>query len=81
VICTGTACYIKGVPDLLAAIKEKYGIGLGETTEDRKLSLLSARCIGACGLAPAAVLDGEVLGKLTPEELIEKIRRCIENDS
>ena len=61
VICTGTACYIKG-----AQVTEKHGIKPGETTADNKLSLLTARCVGACGLAPAVVFDGEVAGKVMP---------------
>ena len=77
VICTGTACYIKGVPQLLAALKETYDIGLGETSEDDNLSLLSARCVGACGLAPVAVIDGEAVGKLTPEHLLLTLEEVI----
>ncbi|MBD3168717.1 MAG: bidirectional hydrogenase complex protein HoxE [candidate division Zixibacteria bacterium] len=77
VLCTGTACYIKGVPELLKAIKEKYKIKLGETTEDGELSLLSARCVGACGLAPVAVIDGEAVGKLTPDQLLGKLKEAI----
>jgi len=77
VMCTGTACYIKGVPALLTAVKEKFGIGLGETSEDGELSLLSARCVGACGLAPVAVIDGEAVGKLTPEALLNKLEEVI----
>lgn len=67
VVCTGTACYIKGAPGLLEAIQEHAGIRPGETTPDKQVSLLVARCIGACGLAPAGVFDGGVVGKLTPE--------------
>ncbi len=72
-ICTGTACYIKGVPDLLKAIQERFGVKLGETTEDNAISFLSARCVGACGLAPVAVIDGETVGKLTASTLISKL--------
>ncbi len=74
VVCTGTACYIKGAGHIIDAIKEMAGIEPGETTPDNRLSLLTARCLGACGLAPAVVLDGEVSGKQTPAEVIEKIR-------
>src|ERR1700690_1246743 len=63
VVCTGTACYIKGAPTLLAAVEKTYGVKPGETTPDGELSLLTARCLGSCGLAPAAVVDGIVLGK------------------
>jgi bidirectional [NiFe] hydrogenase diaphorase subunit len=75
VLCTGTACYIKGIPALLATIKKHYGIGPEETTEDGSVSLLTARCLGSCGLAPAAVFDGEVVGKLTSEKMVEQMDR------
>jgi bidirectional [NiFe] hydrogenase diaphorase subunit len=81
VICTGTACYIKGVPELLAAIKERHGVGLGETTTDGELSILSARCVGACGLAPVAVIDGQVAGKLTASTLLQRIDEVIHRGS
>ena len=73
VICTGTACYIKGAGGLIEGIEDKFGIQPGETTEDDALSVLSARCVGACGLAPAVVLDGEVLGKQTGVDLLSKL--------
>src|SRR5690349_22701005 len=69
VICTGTACYIKGAPQLVDAIKRDYGVSPGETTSDGKVSVLSARCLGSCGLAPAIVYDSEVAGKVTPDQL------------
>ena len=81
VVCTGTACYIKGTAAILEKIKEKYGIEPGETTEDEALSVLSARCVGACGLAPALVFDGDVSGKLTPEETIERLEECLNDDT
>ncbi len=73
VICTGTACYIKGAPAVLAAIEKKYGAAEGETTEDGALSVMSARCLGACGRAPAGVFDGEIVGNLTAASTLEKI--------
>lgn len=80
VLCTGTACYIKGTPQLLDAIDEEYEIGPEETTEDGKLSLLTARCVGSCGLAPVAVLDGEVVGKVTPQKLSERLQKWTDSD-
>lgn len=77
VICTGTACYIKNSPALLRAIEEALGVAPGETTADRKLSLLTARCLGTCGLAPAAVLDGQVVGRLKPAELVGRLRELV----
>ena len=77
VICTGTACYIKGAGQLVDGLRDKYKVKPGQTTADNKLSVLSARCVGACGLAPAAVLDGTVLGNQTPDELLAKIEKVI----
>lgn len=73
VVCTGTACYIKGAGGLIEGLQEQYGIDPGETTGDDRLSLLTARCVGACGLAPAVVVDGEVLGKQATDTLVVKL--------
>jgi len=77
VVCTGTACYIKGAPQLLAAMEEKYGIKPGETTPDGELSLLTARCVGSCSIAPVAVMDKDVVGKLGPADLVKRAERCM----
>ena len=74
VVCLGTACYVKGADKIMAAIQEKYKMKSGETTPDNKLSLLTARCIGACGIAPAVTYDGHVAAKQTPEAALEKIK-------
>src|SRR5512146_2671484 len=73
VVCTGTACYIKGAPALLSAIEKRYGIKPGETTPDNELSLLTARCLGSCGLAPAVVFDNEVAGKITAADAVHRV--------
>lgn len=75
VVCTGTACYIKGASQLLAAIDKKYGVKPGETTRDGQLSVLQARCVGSCGLAPAVVFDGDVAGRLECSELLNRIEK------
>ncbi len=80
VVCTGTACYIKGAPALLSAIEKTHGVKPGETTPDNELSVLTARCLGSCGLAPAAVLDGAVLGKIGPQDLLGRIEKGIRHD-
>ncbi len=77
VVCMGTACYIKNSTALLDGLKARFGLGPGETSEDGALSVLNARCVGACGLAPAVVLDGEVLGKQTPETLLARLEGLI----
>ncbi len=79
VICTGTACYIKGVPAIFKAIREHFDVEPGETTRDGQLSVLTARCIGSCGLAPAMVFDGEIAGLLKPGDVVERIGGLIGN--
>jgi bidirectional [NiFe] hydrogenase diaphorase subunit len=81
VVCTGTACYIKGAANLIEAVKEEAGIAPGETTKDGKVSLLTARCLGACGLAPAVVVDGDVAGKLTPDGMKARVRQYLQPDT
>lgn len=74
VVCTGTACYVKGANQLLAAIEAEGKIRVGETTADGQLSLLTARCIGACGIAPAVVYDGKIAGKQTVESAMQEVK-------
>jgi bidirectional [NiFe] hydrogenase diaphorase subunit len=71
VVCTGTACYINGASGVLAEISRRLGVEAGGTTEDGKVSVLKARCLGACSLAPAVVVDGEVHGKVEPGAVAE----------
>ena len=75
IVCTGTACYIKGAAELLKSVFSAEGVKPGETTADGKLSLLTARCFGACGLAPVAVVDGDVIGRITTDVLSERLRK------
>lgn len=74
VVCTGTACYVKGADGLLGALDQEVHVKAGETTEDGNLSVLTARCLGACGIAPAVVLDGTVKGHETPNDLITHVK-------
>ena len=77
VVCMGTACYVKGADKLMAAIEGGLHIKAGETTGDNQVSLLTARCIGACGIAPAVVYDGTVTPRQTPEIAIEHIGKWV----
>ncbi len=76
-VCTGTACFVKGADALLASVSETFDVPKGGTRDDRKLSLLEARCIGSCGLAPAALVDGAMVAKATPDRLVEVIRSAM----
>ena len=76
-ICLGTACYVKGSATILAAFEKELGIKSGDITEDGIFSIEEVRCIGACGLAPAIVVNEDVYGKMTADkvhEIIEKYR-------
>jgi bidirectional [NiFe] hydrogenase diaphorase subunit len=74
-ICAGTACYIKGADKLIAKAEKRLGIGQGQTTSDGKISLMMARCVGACSRAPVALSDGEVAGEMTGEQMLEQLER------
>ncbi|HWR13790.1 MAG TPA: bidirectional hydrogenase complex protein HoxE [Terriglobales bacterium] len=81
VVCTGTACYIKGSTALINAVTAKAKITPGETSDNKQVSLLTARCVGSCGLAPAVVFDGEVAGKVTPEQISKRVEGWMRNDA
>lgn len=68
-VCLGTACYVKGAGNIHDKFKELLGIEDGECTPDRKFSLDSCRCIGACGLAPVITVNDDVYGRLTVDDL------------
>lgn len=68
-VCLGTACYVKGSDKILEAIERELRIKCGECTPDKKFSIESCRCVGACGLAPVMIVDGEVYGKLSPADV------------
>jgi bidirectional [NiFe] hydrogenase diaphorase subunit len=74
VVCLGTACYVKGADEVLASAERTAGVKAGGTTADGKVSLFTARCIGACGIAPAVVFDGVVAPRQTAENTSERIQ-------
>jgi bidirectional [NiFe] hydrogenase diaphorase subunit len=81
VVCLGTACYVKGAANVVAALEQQAQLHAGETTSDGQLSLLTARCLGACGLAPAVVYDGEVSGNQTPEAAWQRVKGWLDHGS
>ncbi len=76
-VCLGTACYVKGSDKVLEAIERELRISCGECTPDKKFSIDSCRCVGACGLAPVMIIDGEVYGRLTPAEVKDILDKYI----
>ncbi len=79
VVCMGTACYVRGADKVLAAVQQQARIKAGETTPDNELSLLTARCIGACGIAPAVVYDGTVTPRQTPDSALEHVKGWLDH--
>ncbi len=73
VVCLGTACFVKGAQTLVDAVAELVAIRPGQTTADGKVSLTVARCIGACGIAPAVVLDGTTHGHVSAGQLTARL--------
>jgi len=80
VICMGTACYIKGADKILEALEKKFDIKAGETTKDSLLSLITARCVGSCSLAPIAIYDNKPVGNLSLEQSVEEVDKILEEE-
>jgi bidirectional [NiFe] hydrogenase diaphorase subunit len=81
VVCLGTACFVKGADRLLAAAEELTHVHAGETTADKKVSLVTARCIGACGIAPAMVYDGAAAGHQTADQVLQHLKGWLNDGS
>jgi bidirectional [NiFe] hydrogenase diaphorase subunit len=80
VICTGTACHVKGSWEIVEELSNQFNVENGGTTKDGFFSLTTARCLGSCGLAPVIVLNGKVGGKQTPESATEKVREIFKSN-
>ncbi len=81
-VCDGTACHVKKSEDILRAIQKCLGLSAGRrTTEDKLFTLETVACLGACGLAPAVVIDEKVHGLMTPEKTVELIERIREEEA
>ena len=70
-VCMGTACYVKGADEVLERIKEELAIDPGQVTNDGQFSLETTRCVGACGMAPVILINGEAHGQVTTEDVAE----------
>ena len=77
-VCMGTACYLRGGDDLIKEFERQLGVGLNATTPDGMFTVEAVRCLGCCGLAPVAVVNGNVHGKLTNADvagILEQYRK------
>lgn len=68
-VCLGTACYVRGGKKILERLQDMLGVDIGKTTQDGKFTFEVARCIGACGLAPAMMIDNEVYKQVNVNKL------------
>ncbi|MEO0757540.1 MAG: bidirectional hydrogenase complex protein HoxE [Cyanobacteria bacterium J06648_16] len=80
-VCMGTACYVKGAAQLLSALENAAGIQAGETSADGEFSIMTARCLGACGIAPTVVFDDQLEGHQTPEQVVTRMNNCLSSAS
>lgn len=74
-VCLGTACYVRGSQEVLDKAERELGIKVGGTTDDRRYSLDVVRCIGACGLAPAMLVDNDVYGRVKSTNVMDVIEK------
>jgi NADH-quinone oxidoreductase subunit E len=76
-LCDGTACHVKGTPTLMTAVEDEFDIHPGETTADNQLTIEIVYCMGSCALAPVAVLDDQVMGRMREEMLLHRVKEQI----
>jgi NADH:ubiquinone oxidoreductase subunit E len=74
-LCLGTACYVKGIKEVMSRIENEYTLEEGGTTEDRRFSLEGVRCLGACGLAPVMVIGQDTHGDVTSDKIIDILEK------
>lgn len=77
-VCLGTACYVRGGKEVLAALKKKLAIDVGETTADRQFSLEVGRCFGACGMAPVIMVNDVVHQRVKAARVGELLSKVLE---
>lgn len=77
-LCDGTACHVKGTPKLMDAVEDEFGVNAGETSEDGELTIEIVYCMGSCALAPVAVLDDQVMGRMREELLLRQVKTRVD---
>lgn len=79
-VCLGTACYLKGAPEIVDEIKNLLNIEEGQTTPDGHFHLDVVRCLGCCGLAPVMMVNGQIHGKVKRSEVVEILSKYKKED-
>jgi len=75
--CLGTACFVRGIEEIISAVENEFKLKRGETSPDGRLSLYVTRCIGACAMAPNVIVDDEHIPKATKETATEMVRALL----
>lgn len=74
-VCDGTACHVKGAPKLVKAVEDEFNLEAGGSDPEYEYTLEIVYCLGSCGLAPIALVDGQVYGNTTPDTLVKNINK------
>ncbi len=74
-VCMGTACYVRGIGEVLNRLQTTYHLDVGATSDDRRFSLEAVRCLGACGLAPVVVVGEDTHGGVTPDSVLKILEK------
>ncbi|WP_018085347.1 NADH-quinone oxidoreductase subunit NuoE [Desulfurispora thermophila] len=74
-VCQGTACHVRGGAKILEEVKDKLQVKVGDSTADLRYTLETVACIGACGLAPAMMVNDDTHGRLTPEKAVQVLEQ------
>jgi NADH-quinone oxidoreductase subunit E len=74
-VCMGTACYVRGIGEVLNRICSEFQMDVGETTKDLRFSLEAVRCLGACGLAPVIVVNDDTHGDVSADKIMDILVR------
>ena len=68
-VCLGTACHVRGAPDVLNEIANQLNIDVGETTPDNNFTLETVRCLGTCAIGPVITIDGKYYGQMSSKKI------------
>ncbi len=80
-VCMGTACHVRGSPQVLDRLQTKLGVRAGGTTRDRMFTLETVNCVGACALGPIVVADEEYLGQMSPQKADQLLKRVVRTEA
>lgn len=76
-VCMGTACHVRGAPRLLEQLERDTGVGVGGTTPDLSLNVEEVGCVGACAIGPLVILDGDIHGHMTADDLSRRVAKLL----